>query len=212
MARVYLIIDGYNLMHAAGLGRRRYGPGDLERGRLRLLTLLSQRLETSTAADTTVIFDAPDRAAVDGRQDVTASPLFQQGGLTVQYSAGGRDADAEIERFLATHSSPGQVLVVSSDHRLHKAASGRRAKCVDSEKFLDLLETGTTEKVIREIVAPKKSGRVNRHIGSTEQKSVPGEMGDLLLEFLAIDVQDIQNSEKSRKNGKSDKFKRRSKK
>ncbi len=212
MARVYLIIDGYNLMHAAGLGRRRYGPGDLERGRLRLLTLLSQRLETSTASDTTVIFDAPDRAGIEGRPEVHESVFVQQGGLTVRYSAGGRDADAEIERFLSTHSSPGQVLVVSSDHRLHKAAGGRRAKCVDSEKFLDLLETGTTEKVIRELVAAKKSGRGNRNIGNTEQKSTPGEMGDLLLEFLAIDVQDIQNSEKSRKIGKPEKFKRRAKK
>ena len=26
-----LVIDGYNLMHAAGLARATYGPGDLER-------------------------------------------------------------------------------------------------------------------------------------------------------------------------------------
>jgi predicted RNA-binding protein with PIN domain len=212
MARVYLIIDGYNLMHAAGLGRRRYGPGDLERGRLRLLTLLCHRLEISTASDTTVIFDAPDRADVDGRAGVADTVNMQHGGLTVRYSSGGRDADAEIERLLSTHSSPSQVLVVSSDHRLHKAAGGRRAKCVDSEKFLDLLETGTTEKVIGELVAVKKAGRGNRAVGKTEHKGTPGEMGDLLLEFLAIDVQAIQNSEKSRKTGKSEKFRRRAKK
>jgi hypothetical protein len=95
---------------------------------------------------------------------------------------------------------------------LHKAAGGRRAKCVDSEKFLDLLETGTTEKVIRALVAAKRSGREHRKNGDTEKKVAPGGLGDLLLEFLAIDVQSIQDSEKSRKNGKSEKFKRRAKK
>ena len=33
MLRRYLIIDGYNLMHARGLARRTYGPGQLERCR-----------------------------------------------------------------------------------------------------------------------------------------------------------------------------------
>jgi len=212
MARVYLIIDGYNLMHAAGLGRRRFGPGDLERGRVRLLTLLCQRLESSTAADTTIVFDAPNRTEHENRSDATEPPLNQPGGLSVRYSAAGRDADAEIERLLSTHSSPSQVLVVSSDHRLHKAAGGRRAKCVDSEKFLDLLEAGTTEAVLRELVAQKKVGRGNHARVVQDPKGTPGEIGDLLQEFLAIDVEAINNSEKSRNRGKMEKNKRRPRK
>ena len=36
-----LLIDGYNLLHAAGLARRRYGRDGLERSRNRLLDLLA---------------------------------------------------------------------------------------------------------------------------------------------------------------------------
>ena len=32
----YHLIDGYNLLHAAGLAREKYGPGDLERALARL--------------------------------------------------------------------------------------------------------------------------------------------------------------------------------
>ena len=57
-----LLIDGYNLMHAAGFARVRYGPGDLERCRLRLLNLVAG-LELPDAGR--VLVDDTDLAALD---------------------------------------------------------------------------------------------------------------------------------------------------
>ena len=44
MADLYLF-DGYNLLHAAGLARANYGPGDLERARTALLLKVSDGLD-----------------------------------------------------------------------------------------------------------------------------------------------------------------------
>ena len=65
--------------------------------------------------------------------------------MTVVFAPKGTDADGEIERMLRQHSVPKRVVVVSSDHRLHKAASRRRARCVDSEEFWQILESESAE-------------------------------------------------------------------
>ena len=53
-----LLIDGYNLIHAAGLVGQGRGPGGLERSRLALLNFLAQSLAAADLARTTVVFDA----------------------------------------------------------------------------------------------------------------------------------------------------------
>ena len=58
--KVDLIIDGYNMLHAAGLARRTYGPRDLERCRLRLLNLIASGLDETQRQRTSVVFDAKD--------------------------------------------------------------------------------------------------------------------------------------------------------
>ena len=133
MARQFLLIDGYNLMHAAGLARRRYGPGDLERCRNRLISFLRANLAEHVLANTELVFDAfetPDQAP--GR--------FEVDGMQIVFAAAGGDADAEIELRIRRHSAPKQLLIVSSDHRLQKAARRRRAGFVDSEVFFDHIE------------------------------------------------------------------------
>ncbi|MSR59033.1 MAG: hypothetical protein EXS05_15550 [Planctomycetaceae bacterium] len=129
----FLLIDGYNLLHAAGMARSDYGPGDLQRCRERLLRYLSGKLSAAEMARTTVIFDArdppPDRPA---RQVVR--------GLTVLFANPGGDADVVIEQWLDDHSAPKQVTLVSSDHVLQRAARRNRALFVDSEVFFERLE------------------------------------------------------------------------
>lgn len=131
-ARV-LLIDGYNLLHAAGMGRSTYGPGDLQRCRERLLRYLVSRLSAAELNRATVIFDAreppPDRPA---RQ------VFR--GLKVEFANPGGDADVMIQKWLDQHSSPKQVTLVSSDHALQRWARGHRARFIDSEEFFDELE------------------------------------------------------------------------
>lgn len=125
-----LVIDGYNLMHAAGLARATYGPGDLERCRLKLLSLLAGFLGEETCRRTTVVFDAKSSPADGPRQD-----MFK--GILIEYSPAGQEADDVIESAIRRHSAPKQLLVVSSDHRLHKAARRRRAHVRDSDLFLE---------------------------------------------------------------------------
>lgn len=137
MPQPFVLIDGYNLMHASGLARRTYGPGDLEVCRNRLLQQLSARLNEEACRRTTVVFDAFDSVGDDQR-------LQHLHGLTVIFAPAGTDADSELERLIAEHSAPGQLWIVSSDHRLHKAARRRKATAVDSEQFWDSLDADTT--------------------------------------------------------------------
>ncbi len=121
-----LLIDGYNLLHASGILGRGVGPGSLERSRRALLNFLAESLEESVLRKTTVVFDAREAPPGLPRQ------LTHQG-LTVRFAEQGGDADALIEELIAADSSPRRLTVVSSDHRLHRAARRRNAKPVDSD-------------------------------------------------------------------------------
>ena len=133
MTHPFILIDGYNLMHAVGLARRSYGPGDLEVCRNRLLQQLAARLTPAAADRTTVVFDAFGSDDNSQRRQV-------RHGVTVIYAPAGTDADSELERMVAADSAPKQLLVVSSDHRLHRAAQRRKAKVIDSDVFWESLE------------------------------------------------------------------------
>ena len=128
------LIDGYNLMHAAGLARARYGPGDLERCRARFLKRLASGLTEEERTRTTVVFD--------GNESTTESPQqSQMCGLTIHFSRADEEADDLIERLIQAHGAPGRLLVISGDRRLQAAARRRKAKFVTSAKFWDDLET-----------------------------------------------------------------------
>lgn len=121
-----LLIDGYNLLNAVGIVGRGVGPGGLERSRLALLNFLAESLQPEEVVRTTVVFDAAD--APPGLPRVV-----EHRGLTVRFSAGYEDADALIEELIRAESAPKRLTVVSSDHRLHRAARRRKARAVDSD-------------------------------------------------------------------------------
>ncbi|MHB1035343.1 MAG: NYN domain-containing protein [Pirellulales bacterium] len=123
-----LIIDGYNLLYAAGIVGRGLGPGGLERSRLALLNVLAQSIDPAELPRTTVVFDA------------TGAPpglprTLEHRGLTVCFAPKGQDADTVIEELIRKDSAPRSLTVVSSDHRLHNAARRRRAKAIDSDRW-----------------------------------------------------------------------------
>ncbi|RLS78298.1 MAG: hypothetical protein DWI00_03890 [Planctomycetota bacterium] len=203
MARLYLVIDGYNLMHAAGLGRSEYGPGELERNRNRLLNQTAAVLDEQIAADALVVFDA--HLAVP--RDSDHVPPLARSPLAVRFSREGRDADAEIELILETHSSPRQILIVSSDHRLHKAAARRKATCIDSKDFLrqfdqpePLAAIRKKKAVLKKIAVKKPLPEKLRSTTFSEKTSQDSEQAkandaeDYLEDFLMIDVSDIKRS------------------
>lgn len=121
-----LIIDGYNLLHATGLGGGGAGRGGLERSRLALLNFLAESINAVELAGTTVVFDARD--APPGLPRTLAHR-----GITVRFAAGYESADELIEELIRADTSPRRLTVVSGDHRLHRAARRRRAKAVDSD-------------------------------------------------------------------------------
>jgi predicted RNA-binding protein with PIN domain len=162
---VEVLIDGYNLLHAAGLAKSRYARGELQRRRLTLLQLLGRLLDPEVQSRTTVVFDS-HRAPPDDPSSVVTSSV------RVRFSKAPLEADDLIEQLLREHSSPAQVLVVSSDHRLHKAARRRGATAIDSDVFLDQLEDDAdpsppvrTSKA-KTPQAPKSAGELGKELAA----------------------------------------------
>jgi predicted RNA-binding protein with PIN domain len=124
-----LLIDGYNLLNAVGIIPRGVGPGTLERSRLALLNFLAESLDDAEVPRTTVVFDAgPDAPRGLPR-------LIEHRGITVRYASQYEDADALIEELIRAESAPRRLTVVSSDHRVQRAARRRRARAVDSDAW-----------------------------------------------------------------------------
>lgn len=120
-----VLIDGYNLLHAARMSR--HGRDDVGRaGLARLLGDWSDR----TGEAVTVIFDG-------------ASPPSDLAGqlgdprIRVVYSGPGVTADAKIEECLAADCGARHVLVVSSDHEVQASGRRRRAAVIKSEEFFE---------------------------------------------------------------------------
>jgi uncharacterized protein len=123
-----LIIDGYNLLHASGILARGIGPGVLERARTALLNFLAESLTAEEIARTTVVFDA--QAAPRGLERT-----IHHRGILVRFASPEGEADAVIEELVRQDSAPRKLIVVSSDHRLHRAARRRKATPMDSDRW-----------------------------------------------------------------------------
>ncbi len=123
---MHLLIDGYNLIYAASIAVSSAKGRGLERSRLALLNFIAETLIESECPGTTVVFDAA--GAPPG---LPAS--FEHRALRVRFAKGYPNADELIEEIIREHSSPRRLTVVSSDHRIQRAAKRRRATAVDSE-------------------------------------------------------------------------------
>ena len=121
-----VLIDGYNLMYVAGIVGHGRGPGGLQRSRLALLNFLAASLDPREVPRTTVVFDSHDAPWGLPRS-------LQHHGITVRFAAKYEEADDLIEELIAADSAPRRLVVVSSDHRIQRAARRRRAKAADSD-------------------------------------------------------------------------------
>ena len=124
-----LLIDGYNLLHASGVMPRGKGPGGLERSRTALLNLLSASIPADELPRTTVVFDASE-------SPWGAARTVQHQGLTVRFADRDSDADTLIEQLIKADSAPKRLTVVSSDHRIQRAAKRRKATAIDADLWL----------------------------------------------------------------------------
>jgi len=120
-----LLIDGYNLLHAAGIFPAS-GPPTLERARLALLDFLVERLPVKDVSRTTIVFDAVQAPPGLPRE-------INHRGLAVRFARRGGSADELLEELIAAEPDPRHLTVVSSDHRVQRAARQRGAPFIDSE-------------------------------------------------------------------------------
>lgn len=140
-----ILIDGYNLLHVTGLSgpeitRPEIGVGALQRARNALLNFLAVSLEDEERQQTTVAFDSSQAPPGLPRE-------LQHQGITVKYATGYESADELLEELIREVSVPKRLTVVSSDHRVQRAAKRRKARAVDSDVwYAEIRESRRTTK------------------------------------------------------------------
>jgi predicted RNA-binding protein with PIN domain len=128
------LIDGYNLMHAAGaIDKHAKNGRTFHRKRRQFLDVLAGALGVDRASRTTIVFDAKKPPA-----DFPVEATYQ--GMSIIFALGDENADARIERLIAAHSAPKSLTVVSTDRRVRQAANRRKATSLTSEEFLDAMD------------------------------------------------------------------------
>jgi len=131
---VRYLIDGYNLLHATGIVG---GPADgdtlLAQSRGALVRFLAEAQEALALGSMTVVFDAAGAPPGLPKEN-------EHRGVKIRFAREYATADALIEDLIARHSTPRRLTVVSSDHRIQRAARRRKATAIDSDAwFHDLL-------------------------------------------------------------------------
>src|SRR5215475_9027209 len=110
-----LLIDGYNLLNVTGIFGGD-GPGTaLHRTRLAFLNFLAGSFTKRERTGTTIVFDAA--GAPPG---LPASIKHEE--MTIHFARRQSNADEMIEELLEDWRSPRSLVVVSSDHRVQRAA------------------------------------------------------------------------------------------
>ena len=135
------LIDGYNLMHAAGYLASK-SSGRLEPIRNRFLDWLAG-IAKSKAVGVRVVFD--------GQASPRKSKETDYRGVRVRFSTA-QTADDDIESLL---KSAGAVTVVSNDSRLHEAARRANADAWRCERFLDWVIAKESSTVLAPVISEK---------------------------------------------------------
>ncbi len=177
-----ILIDGYNLLFAANIVAAAPGPYEFAASRRALLRFLVAVLTEEERRQTTVVFDG--RGAPPGLppQDVFAE-------ISVLFSAPGREADDLIEEILPRYSAPKTLTVVSSDHRVQRAARRRKAITIDSDVWCRQCWQRRQRQRRRQ---GQPQGPAWRSAADDEGLSAP-QVAEWLDEFGEIDVEQLRN-------------------
>jgi hypothetical protein len=92
------------------------------------LRFLVASIEATDLPRATIVFDAADAPPGLPR-------IVDLHGMTVRYATEYVDADTLIEELILAEPAPRSLLVVSSDHRIQRAARRRRASSIDSDRW-----------------------------------------------------------------------------
>jgi predicted RNA-binding protein with PIN domain len=123
-----ILIDGYNLLHATDVFGQGALEGTLQGSREALLAFLAARLTSRERRGTTIVFDAA--GAPPG---LPSEHKFE--GLQVRFARDYADADAMLEALIEKARAPKELLVVSGDRRVQRAARSRGAAWMNSTEW-----------------------------------------------------------------------------
>lgn len=123
-----ILIDGYNLLYGAGIVGEGIDAGTLQGAREALLGWLLYSLPEDDRPRTIVVFDA--QHPPPGRPS-----HFDRHGMAVHFARDHESADALLEEYIAANDAPRTLTVVSSDHRVQRAAKRRQATAIDSDTW-----------------------------------------------------------------------------
>jgi predicted RNA-binding protein with PIN domain len=144
------LIDGYNVMYAAGWLRGGLRREAFRRARRRFLDDVVASFDAETLGEITVVFDA---SVPPG--DLPVAGAYR--GLNVIFALEDESADDRIEQLIARHSTPKMLTVVSSDRRIRQAAERRRARALPAEDYWDLVDREKERAARRARGAPGQS-------------------------------------------------------
>lgn len=159
-----LLIDGYNLLYASGIFGDVRGRLGGESSRQALLDFLVESLPAVVVARTTVVFDAAEAPPGLPRQ-------LTHRGLNVRFAPRNSEADALLEEIIEATPDPRRLTVVSSDHRVQRAARRRNATSIDSEIWY-----ADTLRARRDALAPREESKPDGVLS-------PSEVNEWLREF-----------------------------
>jgi predicted RNA-binding protein with PIN domain len=115
-----LLIDAYNVLFAS--------------------PSLPDRYDTGSAAAFCRALDRVRRGRVvvvaDGSPKPDDRANMETGGVELRFAGKGREADDVIEELIEAEADPRNLILVSSDHRLQRAAQRRGASYMDADVFL----------------------------------------------------------------------------
>ena len=138
------LIDGYNLMHAAGYLASK-SSGRLEPIRNRFLDWLAGIAKSKNASI---------RVVFDGQASTRKSKEADYRGVRVRFSSL-QTADDDIESLLKSVGT-GEI-VISNDSRLHEAARRAHADAWRCERFLDWVIAKESSTVLAPVISEKPS-------------------------------------------------------
>ena len=163
------LIDGYNLLHATDLFGTGESAGTLQGSRDALLGFLAAALSASERRATTIVFDAA------GAPPGLPNHLHHEH-IAICYARDYADADTLIEEMIEDHRAPRGLLVVSSDHRVQRAARHRGAKYIDSQTWYAQLA---------------RKSKVTQWRNSKAEKTSGGSVAYWVKQFADLDMADL---------------------
>ena len=171
-----IIIDGYNLLHAANIVAEGPGKYTLEKSRRSVLKAVAALLSPKERNQTTVVFDGKDAPPGLGK-------VADFAGMKVMFSAPGTEADDLIESLIRSNTVPRRLTVVSGDHRLHRAARRRQATAIDSDVWY---RRRSQERRLRR--ASDVSLNSGENVGGDIERLSQEEVADWLNEFGDLEI------------------------